>query len=99
MVMRITTPSVAVSASTSSASAALPNSSGAYIRATNASTTSGAYVNAGGSGVTATNANVMLAPFQSIILQRDPNTETHVAALLISGNAIVSFTPCGKDYD
>lgn len=92
MAMSIKAPSVAISASTTTANAQLIPAGSAmrYVRVTNNSATSGCYVNAGGSGVTATNANIALAPFESVVFERDPITDTHIAALLISGTAIIS---------
>lgn len=92
MGMNIKVPSVPISASTTTASGALlpTNSVLRYVRVTNNSATSGCYVNAGGSGVTATSANICLAPFESAVFERDPSTDTHVAALLISGTAIIT---------
>lgn len=97
MAMNIKTPSVAISASTSSARAALvpTDSVQRFVRVTNNSVTSGAYINAGDSSVAATSANICLAPFQSAVFERDPATDTNVAALLISGTGIVSVTLCG----
>jgi len=92
MAMNIKVPSVAISASTTTARAELlpTGSMLRYVRITNNSATSGCFVNGGGSGVNATNANISLAPFESAVFERDPVTDTHVAALLISGTATVS---------
>lgn len=98
MPINIKTPSVAISASTSTATSALPASSAKYIYVSNGSATSGAYVNAGATGVTATSANIMVPPFGWAIFERDPVTDVAVAALLISGTAIVSFTPCSQEF-
>lgn len=95
--MHIKTPSVPISASTTTASAQLLPAGSAlrFVRATNNSATSGCYVNGGGSGVTATSANICLAPFESAVFERDPNTDTHVAALLQSGTAVITVTLVG----
>lgn len=92
MAMNIKVPAVPISASTSTASGALLPAGSAlrYVRVVNNSATSGCYINGGGSGVTATSANIALAPFESRVFERDPTTDTHVAALLISGTAIIS---------
>ena len=92
MAMNIKTPSVPISASTTTANGQLlpAGSSFRYVRVTNNSTTSGCYINAGGSGVTATSANICLAPFESAVFERDPTTDGYVAALLISGTAIIT---------
>jgi hypothetical protein len=95
--MNIKTPSVPISASTTTANGALLplGSSMRYVRVTNNSAASGVYVNAGGSGVTATSANIALAPYETAVFEREPTTDTHVAALLISGTAIISAALVG----
>ena len=97
MAMNIKTPAVPISASTTTASGALlpAGNSARYVRVTNNSVTSGCYINAGNSGVTATSANICLAPNESVIFERDPATDSHVAALLQSGTAIVSAALVG----
>lgn len=92
MAMNIKTPAVPISASTTTARGALlpAGSSLRYVRVTNNSTTSGCYVNAGDGTVTATSANICLAPFESAVFEREPTTDSNVAALLISGTAIIS---------
>jgi hypothetical protein len=92
MPINIHTPSVAISASTSSASGAIPNSSSTQIRVVNG-TTAVAYINAGGSGVAATNANIAVAPYGVEILERQLGSDTHVAALLSTGSGIVTISP------
>lgn len=96
MAIGINTPSVTVSASTTSAQGTLAAGSGKYVRVTNGSATSPVYVNAGTSP-TATNANVSLAPFESRTFERDPNVDVKVAALLFSGTAPITFTVTGED--
>ena len=93
----IKTPSVAISASTTSANAVIPQSSAGLIRAVNG-TSAVAYVTAGGASVAATNANIALAPNASAVFRRDPVVDTHVAALLSTGTGVVSFAPVGADY-
>lgn len=84
-----------ISASTSSARAAIPAaSSGNYIRVVNG-TTSIAYVNAGDVTVTATSANFPVEPYGAVNLQRNPNEDTYVAVLLSASTGIVSFTVGG----
>lgn len=97
--MHIRTPGVAISASTTTASAQLlpDGNAGKFIRVVNGSATAVAYVTAGGSGVTATNANIALAPFETAIFERDPTTDTYVAALLSAGTGIVSASIVGAD--
>lgn len=92
MAMGIKVPSVPISASTTTARGALlpTGSMLRYVRVTNNSTTSGCYVNAGDVSVTATNANICLAPFESAIFERDPNTDSNVAVLLQSGTAVIT---------
>jgi len=95
MAIDIHTPAVAISASTVTASGVLPLSPSSFVRVTNGST-SLAYVNGGGSGVTATSANIALAPSRELILSRNPNTDTHVAVLLVTGTGIVSASPVSQ---
>jgi hypothetical protein len=92
MAMNIKVPATPISASTTTARGALLPAGSAcrFVRVVNNSATSGVYVNAGDVTVTATNANIALAPFESRVFERDPVTDTHVAALLISGTAIIS---------
>lgn len=97
MAMSIKAPAATISASTTTARVALTpaGSSARYIRVVNNSATSGVYVNGGDSSVTATAANICLAPFESAVFERDPNTDSNVAALLISGTAIISCSLVG----
>ena len=92
MAMNIKVPSVPISASTATANAALIPAGSAlrFVRVTNNSATSGCYVNAGAAGVTATSANICLAPFETAVFERDPTADVNVAALLISGTAIIT---------
>jgi len=92
MAVNIKAPSVPISASTTTANGELLpiGSANKYVLVTNNSATSGVYVNAGGAGVTATSANIAIPPMGSMQFERNPLTDTHVAALLISGTAIIS---------
>ncbi len=95
MAIDIHTPAVAISASTSSARGVVPLSPSSFVRVVNGST-SLAYINAGGGSVTATSANIALAPSGEVILKRDPNTDTNVAVLLVTGTGIVSASPVSQ---
>lgn len=95
MSINIHTINTPISASTSTATAALAQSSAKYIRVVNG-TTSLAYVNAGATGVTATSANIAIAPSATEIFERNPDADVAVAVLLVSGTGIVSFTPCAQ---
>jgi len=96
--LHIKMPSLPISASTTTANGAiLPLGNIAkFIRIVNHSATSGVYVNSGGGAVTATNANVAIPPFGEKTLEIGDG-DTHVAALLISGTAIISVSICGAD--
>ncbi len=92
----IHTPSVEISASTTTASAVLPVSNSRYIYVVNG-TNGIAYCNAGASNVTATNANIGVPPNNSAIFERDPNTDLY-GAVILSASATsgkVSMTPIG----
>lgn len=95
MSINIHTVATPISASTSTATAALSQSSAKYIRVVNG-TTSLAYVNAGATGVTATSANMAIGPSATEIFERDPNADVAVAVLLVAGTGIVSFSPCAQ---
>ena len=95
MSINIHTTGTPISASTTTATAALAQSSAKYIRVVNG-TTSLAYVNAGATGVTATSANIAVAPNGTEIFERDPNVDVAVAVLLVTGTGIVSFSPCAQ---
>lgn len=98
MGLNIHMPSVSISASTSSASAALPAGSGKYLRITNNSANNIAYVNAGGSSVAATNTNLPVNAYETIIVERDPTTDTYVAAIMSASTATITFVVTGTDY-
>ena len=95
MAISIKTVNTPISASTTTATGALTQSSAKYIRVVNG-TTSLAYVNAGATGVTATSANMAVAPYGTEIFERNPDTDVAVAVLLVTGTGIVSFSPCAQ---
>ncbi len=85
---------VAISASTTTASSALPASSDNFIRVVNP-TTALCYVNSGGSGVAATNANQAVGAYSTEVFQIG-ETDTHVAVLLSTGTGTVSVSKCAN---
>lgn len=94
--LNVHSPSVAISASTTTANGALPNSTAAFIRVINGSTAV-AYINAGADNtVAATNANIAVRPSGEAIFQRNPNTDLYVAALLSTGTGIVAVSNCDQ---
>jgi len=91
MAIRSTTPSVAISASTSSASAAIPSNFTGYIRVVNP-TTALCYVNTGDSGVTATASNIAVGAYSELTLQTTVG-DTHVAVLLSASTGMIAVSP------
>lgn len=74
-------PAVEISASTTTASAALPAGNSRYIMVVNG-TNGIAYCNAGASGVTATTANPGVPPNGMRLFERNPNTDLFGAVIL-----------------
>lgn len=95
MSINIHTPAAIISASTTSARVAVPQSSSGFIRVVNGST-SLAYINAGGDTVVSTNANIACEPSRAVILEREVLTDTHVSALLLAGTGTISISPVGQ---
>jgi tRNA A37 threonylcarbamoyladenosine synthetase subunit TsaC/SUA5/YrdC len=95
MAIDIHTAGIAISASTSTARGVLPLSPSSFVRVVNGST-SLAYINAGDGSVNATSANIALEPSGVVILKRNPNTDTNVAVLLVTGTGIVSASPVSQ---
>lgn len=93
MSLSVHSVSIAISASTTTASGALPLSSAKYLRFVNGSTAL-AYCNAGGSGVTATAANIACRPSGEVILERDVNADIYAAVLLSASTGTVTVSPC-----
>lgn len=95
MAINIHSPGVEISASTTTANAALPNSNAGYLYVVNNSADGIAYVNAGADNtVTATSANPGVPPRQSQYFIRDVNNDKFVAVKLsVGGTAgLVSVT-------
>ena len=80
---------IPVTTSTTSARAALPNSTGRFFVVANDSD-SLAYVNFGDGTVVATSANPAVTPNNYAIFERDPNTDSNVAILLGAGTGLAS---------
>lgn len=91
MPINVHAPAVVISASTTTASSALPNSTARYIRVVNP-TTALCYVNAGGSGVTATNANPAVGAYSTETFEIASGSDTYVAVLLSTGTGSISVS-------
>lgn len=89
--------STVISASTSSASAAIPSSGANYIRVVNP-TTALCYVATGGSSVTATNANIAVGVYSTAIFALGVG-DTHVAVLLSTGTGSIPVSRCEQSED
>lgn len=96
MSLSIHVTSVPISASTTTANAALPTSTAKYLRFVNGSTAL-AYINAGvDNTVAATSANIACRPSGEVILERNPNTDLFAAVLLSTGTGTVTVSPCAQ---
>lgn len=90
----LTTKSVStvISASTTTASAAIPSTGAEFIRVVNP-TTALCYVNTGAAAVTATNANIAVGAYSTEIFKIGQNN-THVAVLLSTGTGSIPVSRC-----
>ena len=84
--------STVISASTTTASAAIPSSGADFIRVVNP-TTALCYVATGSSAVTATNANIAVGAYSDDIFKIGLN-DTHVAVLLSSSTGSIAVSRC-----
>ena len=99
MSIKITNPSYLISASaTSSQRVQITNGQQCrFIRVVNGHATGHCFVNAGGSTVAATSSNMSVGPLQTRSFERDPNTDTYVAALVSTTTATISVAPVNED--
>lgn len=84
------TVSVAISASTSSASSAIPSTGASFIRVVNP-TTALCYVATGAGSATATAANIAVGAYSTVVLEI-PQSDTHVAVLLSTGTGTIAVS-------
>lgn len=84
------TVSVAISASTSSASSAIPSTGANFIRVVNP-TTALCYVATGAGSATATAANIAVGAYSTVVLEF-PQSDTHVAVLLSTGTGTIAVS-------
>jgi len=86
------TISTAISASTTSASAAIPSTGAQFIRVVNP-TTALCYVATGAGSATATAANIAVGAYSTEVLQIATG-DTHVAVLLSTGTGTIPVSRC-----
>ena len=91
MTNNVHTQSAVISASTTTARAALPGFPTNFARVVN-STTALCYVNAGDSGVTATAANIALGPYESRVFEINKDVDTYIAVLLSTGTGNIAIS-------
>lgn len=98
MSVHIRTPGYTIAASATSSQRIGPIAINTkFVRVTNGSATALCFVNAGGSTVAATSNNISLAPLEGRNFERDPNTDTYVAALVSASTAFIGVAPVNED--
>lgn len=94
MAISVKSVSTAISASTTSASAAIPSIGADYIRVVNP-TTALCYVATSSGAATATAANIAVGAYSTSIFRIDPS-DINVAVLLSAGTGTIAVSRCSQ---
>lgn len=99
MTVHINTPSYIISATATSSQRVqiTGNTNSKFIRVVNGSASNIAFIKGGDSTVVATSGSCAIAPLEARNLERDPNTQQYVAALMSASTAFVSVMPVNED--